>query len=175
MKIERVECEFLTFDPHNVREHDERNVEAIKESLIRFGQQKPIVVDGDGVVIAGNGTLGAAKMLGWTHIDIVRTKLTGEEAVAFAIADNRTAELARWDDQGLAAVLDSLNGDLAFAAGYSESELANVLRKAEQQAENEGIVFDPEYLVLVTCRDEKQQAEVYQLCQKENLDAKLVQ
>jgi ParB-like chromosome segregation protein Spo0J len=47
-----------------------------------------------GVVIAGNGTLAAAVELGWKDIDVVETKLKGQEAVAFAIADNRTAELA---------------------------------------------------------------------------------
>src|SRR5690554_4033428 len=94
MAIERSPIGDLTADPANVRKHSTRNLEAIKASLKRFGQQKPIVVDGNGVVIAGNGTLEAARSLGWTHIEIVRTELTGSEAVAFAIADNRTAELA---------------------------------------------------------------------------------
>ena len=65
MNIEETKIEDLHFDPANVRKHDEKNLEAIKSSLLRFGQQKPIVVDGKGIVIAGNGTLTAAKALGW--------------------------------------------------------------------------------------------------------------
>ena len=61
-------------------------------------------------MIAGNGTLTAAQELGWTEIDIVRTQLEGIEATMFAIADNRTAELAEWEDS-LAEVLQKLHTD----------------------------------------------------------------
>ena len=88
----------LSADPANVRRHSERNIEAIKASLRRFGQQKPIVVDTAGVVVAGNGTLEAARQLQWTSIYGVETKLTGSDRTAYAIADNRTAELADWDE-----------------------------------------------------------------------------
>jgi ParB-like chromosome segregation protein Spo0J len=67
-------------------------------------------VDAKGIVIAGNGTLTAAQELGWTEIDIVRTQLEGIEATMFAIADNRTAELAEWEDS-LAEVLQKLHTD----------------------------------------------------------------
>jgi hypothetical protein len=82
----------ITPDPANVRQHSDRNLEVIKGSLSAFRQQKPIVVDGDGICRAGNGTLEAARALGWTHIAVARTKLTGAEAVAYAIADNRSGD-----------------------------------------------------------------------------------
>jgi len=112
----------LSLDPSNVRKHDRKNLDAIKASLRKFGQQKPIVVDAKGIVLAGNGTLTAAKELGWTEIEITRTTLQGVEATAFAIADNRSAELAEWEDS-LADVLKSLQdadvdlADLGFAKG----------------------------------------------------------
>lgn len=122
MKIERINVAELSLDPSNVRKHDRKNLEAIKASLRKFGQQKPIVVDAKGIVLAGNGTLTAAKELGWTEIEITRTTLQGVEATAFAIADNRSAELAEWEDS-LADVLKSLAdanvdlADLGFAKG----------------------------------------------------------
>jgi ParB-like chromosome segregation protein Spo0J len=106
--IESISIDTLSHDPANVRTHSERNIRAIAASLKRFGQQKPIVVDGKGVVVAGNGTLEAARSLGWDSIDAVRTGLKGSEATAFAIADNRTSELADWDYSALADQLDSL-------------------------------------------------------------------
>jgi len=123
----------LSLDPSNVRKHSRRNLDAIKASLRKFGQQKPIVVDAKGIVLAGNGTLTAAKELGWTEIQIVRTELAGVEATAFAIADNRTAELAEWDEDGLANVLQSLkveDADLLAATGYDAAEL-DKMSKAE--------------------------------------------
>lgn len=126
MKVETVKIDSLTFDPANVRKHDEKNLAAIKASLNRFGQQKPIVVDANGVVRAGNGTLAAAKALGWKEIRIVRSSLAGSEATAYAIADNRTAELAEWDDDALAQTLAALQIEddaLAEATGFDLSEI----------------------------------------------------
>src|SRR5436190_1315380 len=80
-------------DPANARKHDTKNLEAIKSSLERFGQQRPIVARLDGTVIAGNGTFAAAQSLGWTHLAVVTTNLEGHEAIAYALADNRTGEL----------------------------------------------------------------------------------
>lgn len=97
MNIESTPISDLIEDQANARKHDDKNIDAIAASLKRFGQQKPIVVRGDGVVIAGNGTLQAAKKLGWDKIDVVRTELEGSESVAFGSVDNRTAELAEWD------------------------------------------------------------------------------
>jgi DNA modification methylase len=124
----------LTFDPANVRKHDEKNLAAIKASLNRFGQQKPIVVDASGVVRAGNGTLAAAKALGWKEIRIVRSSLSGSEATAYAIADNRTAELAEWDNDALAQTLAALqieDEELALASGFDAKEIDALLAPDE--------------------------------------------
>ena len=126
MNIQSIAVAELSLDPSNVRKHSRRNLDAIKASLRKFGQQKPIVVDAKGIVLAGNGTLTAAKELGWTEIQATRTELAGVEATAFAIADNRTAELAEWDEDGLAKVLESLkveDADLLAATGYDAAEV----------------------------------------------------
>ena len=99
MKLTTTKITELSLDPSNVRKHGRKNLDAIKASLRKFGQQKPIVVDAKGIVIAGNGTLTAAQELGWEEIEIVRTQLEGVEAAAFSIADNRTAELAEWKQE----------------------------------------------------------------------------
>lgn len=120
----------LSLDPSNVRKHSRRNLDAIKASLRKFGQQKPIVVDAKGIVLAGNGTLTAAQELGWTEIQIVRTELAGVEATAFAIADNRTAELAEWEEDKLSQVLQSIkveDADLLAATGYDAAEVDKMI------------------------------------------------
>ena len=136
MKVESVPIATLSQDPANARKHDDKNLESIKASLRRFGQQKPIVVDSSNVVRAGNGTLAAATALGWESINVVQTDLQGSEATAYAIADNRTAELAEWDESVLAASLSSLAdvdetwlSDLQF----SEKELAELVASTQEQ------------------------------------------
>ncbi len=130
MKTTQTSVSDLVADPANVRKHDSRNIEAIKGSLIRFGQQKPIVVDADGVVVAGNGTLAAARDLGWDKISTVCTDLAGPDATAYAIADNRTGELAAWDEDALAQTLASLQNDDSIdelVSGFNEQEIENLI------------------------------------------------
>ena len=130
MQIDRIKISDLSLDPANVRKHDRKNLDAIKASLRKFGQQKPIVVDAKGIVIAGNGTMTAAQELGWTEIAAYRTTLTGVEATAFAIADNRSAELAEWDEDALAKVLESVkveDADLLAATGYDAAEVDKMI------------------------------------------------
>lgn len=107
MKIESLQIESLTLDPNNARSHDDKNLRAIKGSLKEFGQRKPIVITSDNVVIAGNGTLQAALDLGWKKIAVVRIPEDWDEdkAKAFALADNRTSELADWNSIKLAEQL----------------------------------------------------------------------
>lgn len=130
MQLERIEISKLVGDPANARKHGERNLDSIVASLTRFGQQKPIVIDRAGVVRAGNGTLEAARSMGWTHIDCVRTALDGSDAIAYAIADNRTAELAEWDTGVLAATLEGLDLEgMLDHTGFDQSELDALLKE----------------------------------------------
>lgn len=125
-----VPIDTLTLDPANARTHDERNLSAIKGSLSRFGQRLPIVVQKQGLIVrAGNGRVMAARALGWTHIAAVVVDESEVEATAFAIADNRSAELAEWDDESLAKLLQSLPEDALAATGFSTDDLAELLDK----------------------------------------------
>ena len=136
MKAELVPIDSISLDPANLRRHPTRNLAAIVESLKRFGQQRPILVDAAGIVRAGNGTLMAAKQLGYKEIEIIRSELKGSEATAYAIADNRTAELAEWETDALAQTLSALQMEdekLFEATGFDAKELdAMVLREIEE-------------------------------------------
>lgn len=116
----------LRADPRNARLHPERNLEAIKVSLGRFGQLRPVVALPDGTVIAGNGTLEAARRLGWSKLAAVF--LHGDDetrARAYALADNRTADLAEWDGALLIAAVELLEeaGDDPAALGFEPADL----------------------------------------------------
>ena len=120
---ERVPIGSLKPDPHNARERTPRNQGTNTAALSRFGQQKPIVVDSDDVIRAGNGTWLAAKELGWADIWIARTALTGKEAAAYGIADNRASDLSQFNEDALIATLAEIGDDLAEIAGFDAAEL----------------------------------------------------
>jgi site-specific DNA-methyltransferase (adenine-specific) len=138
----------LHSDPANVRTHNEKNIEAIMASLKRFGQQKPIIIDSNNIVRAGNGTLSAAKKLGWDKIDAVKSNLEPTELTAYAIADNRTAELAEWDLEGLEMQLGDLDLELRDVAfeGFEFKEV-----NFEPGTEDDQQKLDKLKLTYITC------------------------
>jgi ParB-like chromosome segregation protein Spo0J len=129
MKIETLKIDDLALDPNNARKHDDQNIKAIAGSLTQFGQRKPIVVWRK-TVVAGNGTLVAARSLGWTDIQValIPEDWPADKVQAFALADNRTAELAVWDEQVLGSQLIELGeagwevADFGFATVDSASD-----------------------------------------------------
>jgi DNA modification methylase len=100
-----VRIEGLVFDPHNARGHNSDNLSAIRASLEKFGQRKPIVVNRrNQQVEAGNGLVEAAVALGWSHVAVVWVDDDPAAQRGFSLADNRTAELASWKDDVLEAL-----------------------------------------------------------------------
>lgn len=133
MKLETIQILKLTPDPKNARKHDDKNLDAIKGSLTQFGQRKPIVISQDNVIVAGNGTVEAAKRLGWTEIEAVRvpSNWSADQIKAFALADNRTAELAVWDELVMASQLLELQ-----EAGYEIAEFGFELTELPVSADD---------------------------------------
>ncbi|HVN67796.1 MAG TPA: ParB N-terminal domain-containing protein [Candidatus Sulfotelmatobacter sp.] len=83
---------------------NEKAVPEVSASIKKFGFLQPIVVDQFNTVYAGNTRLKAARALGYKTIPVVRVEHLSEKQLrAFAIADNKTAELADWDYKKLLA------------------------------------------------------------------------
>lgn len=183
----------LTPDPHNARTHSARNLEAIERSLKAFGQRKPILVRRAGMIItAGNGTFDAAKALGWTHLAAVVVDDDETTAKAYAIADNRTAELAEWDYEELERQLEELGDDLALDAGFDESEFETMAAEVEQEfaaadaerpqrpapAESAKPVkakpINPTFAIVVHCKDESAQRAMFDRLSNEGHECKLL-
>jgi DNA modification methylase len=124
-------------DPNNANEHTPENLAAIKESLQRFGQLKPIVITADRIIRAGNGTWLAAKELG-AHV-IAAVQIPTEQAhraEEYALADNQSARLSRWNATKLKEAVDRLRaaGGTPEALGFSTKELQAILAKARPAA-----------------------------------------
>lgn len=111
------------------------DVDAVAASLRRFGQRKPIVARrSDRQIIAGNHTYKAACQLGWAEIAVVLVDDDDATAKAFALADNRTAELGGYDDANLAAMIaevGELDAALLADTGWDEASVAKLLTEAD--------------------------------------------
>jgi ParB-like chromosome segregation protein Spo0J len=131
----------LRHDPKNARKHTPRNVGTIVSALQEVGAARSIVIDEQGIVLAGNATLEAAAEAGITKVRVIetngdelvavqRTGLTPTQKTRLALYDNRAAELAEWDT----AVLHDLSQDGATDGLFTDDELATLLQ-AERDAE----------------------------------------
>lgn len=84
---------------HNNPRKNEDAIDAVAASIEEFGFQQPIVVDKDMVIIVGHTRYAAAKELGLATVPVVVAKnLSEEQARAYRLADNKTNELAKWDE-----------------------------------------------------------------------------
>lgn len=131
-----VPIDSLEIDPENARLHDDPNRASIRASLIERGQILPITVRAaNRRIMTGNGTTEEALALGWTHIAATFHDYTEEQAVAWAIAHNRTAELAAWDFGQLAATMEAHPDVDWVGVGWEPAELESILEQARVEAD----------------------------------------
>jgi len=148
-----IDIDLLAPLPGNPRVGD---TEAIAASLEEFGQLKPVVVkvnkDGTAVIIAGNHTVEAARLLGWTQIAAVSvTDMDDKRARAFALTDNRINELGSTNEELLHESLMSIADeyqDYLEILGWDEFELASMDEQFYAIEQSEGTTgFVPPVLV----------------------------
>lgn len=135
----------LVPDPNNARAHDEKNLASIRSSLALFGQVEPLVVQkSTGIIIAGNGRRIAmleqnkeAEQLGsptpWETVRVVFVDIDDGKRKAMALALNRTAELANWNEKQLVDSLTALlqeEYDIADI-GWSKDDFENLTKQFE--------------------------------------------
>ena len=127
MQIIELATEDLTPYANNPRNNDAA-VRAVAASIREFGFKVPIVIDSNNVIVAGHTRHRAAQLLQLDTVPCIRADdLTEEQIQAFRLADNKTAELAEWDDDKLAVELAQLKDIDMSAFGFDElSDTAEV-------------------------------------------------
>jgi DNA modification methylase len=139
----------LTVNPRNPRTHTDRQIHQIAASIREFGWLVPIVIDEAGVILAGHGRLAAARLLGATDVPAIEVKhLTAERKRAFALADNRLAELAGWDEELLRVELSELSTlELDFEieiTGFDTIDLDCLENRRPRKAPAPEVVAEPD-------------------------------
>ena len=117
---------------NNPRKNDQA-VDMVAESIKEFGFKNPIIIDKNAVIIAGHTRLKAAQKIGLEEVPvIVADDLTEDQARAFRLVDNRTAEIAEWDFEKLTAELEDVDLDLT-AFDFTVPETINSMSEYEQR------------------------------------------
>lgn len=114
-------------------------VEAVANSIKEFGFKQPIVVDKDNIIVVGHTRFKAAKKLGLKEVPVVvATDLTDEQIKAYRLADNKTNELAEWDDELLSGELSDIEMDMSlFGFDLEEEEEKEIIEDEAPEVDEE--------------------------------------
>jgi hypothetical protein len=124
----------LILDARNPRQHSERQINQLADSIREFGFVVPAATDGEGRVVIGHGRVLAAKKLKMARIPVIEIKhLSKAQLKALRIADNKLGQNSHWDERLLAESLlelKQLDGDFDLSiTGFSLPEIDLAIQK----------------------------------------------
>lgn len=138
--LETIAIDRLIPYARNSRTHSAEQIAQVAASIREFGFTNPVLIDGEGGIIAGHGRVMAARKLGLADVPCIRlAHLSDAQKRAYIIADNKLALNAGWDDKMLAlefADLQALDFDLALT-GFADDDIAELLAELDATPEGE--------------------------------------
>lgn len=177
----------LIHDRTNPRKHNPRNLKVIVDSLQDVGFARSIVIDENNEILAGNGVTEAAAIAGMervieveadgnTIIAVRRRGLTDEQKQRMKYYDNRSGELAEWDTEQLLA---DISAGVDLSSMFRQDELDALLGGMVDDDPLNGMVpgddrYKEQYGVIVMCRSEAHQEEIFDRLSGEGLEVKVV-
>lgn len=167
MKITKKKLTELKHPEKNVRMHTDKQIAEFRRSIKMFGQIRPIVVDENNVVLAGNGLFETLISLGHTEADCyVVTGLSEKEKKKLMLADNRIFDLGVDDMSAFDSVIAELGNDLDVP-GFDEDLLKSLLAdssEVDEMMSSYGLVDDEKKAEISAAKDtyEKQEEQFSQ-------------
>lgn len=177
MKIESWPIEKVKPYDNNPRNNDDA-VDATANSIKEFGWQQPIVVDKDGVIIAGHTRLKAAKQLGLKEVPVkIAEGLTDNRVKAYRLADNKTSDLADWNYDQLADELGGVDELDMAEFGFDDKDYETEDLDDDQPGADGKDISDnlkEKFQVIVNCTDEDELQSTFEKLQEEGYDCDIL-
>jgi ParB family chromosome partitioning protein len=166
-----------------------RNDDAVKyvvESIKEFGFKVPIIIDKNGIIVAGHTRYKAAKKLNMEKVPcVIADDLTEEQVKAFRLADNKTSEMAAWDFDLLHEELDELQQfdfsmeDFGFYNNFNDDEFDDLFEsKAKEQTESRkdesADDFSGQWKVIVRAESEEEAQEIAELLNESGYECEVM-
>lgn len=180
MKIQDIDINLLKEYENNPRFNDHA-VEKVAKSIKEFGFKVPIVIDENYVIVTGHTRIKAAKELGLEKVPcLIADDLTPAQIKAFRLADNKVSEFATWDENKLFNELMDLQV-VDFNIETFGFETKSIEVPEEDYEEEEEVLntetnfnYKEQYGVIVMCKDEREQEEVYNTLLELGYECKVV-
>jgi hypothetical protein len=133
MKVQQLPLDQIKPYWRNPRDNA-KAVHAVKASIAEFGMNQPLVLDRDKVIIAGHTRYRALVELGHERAPAIIVDLDAARAKAYRIADNKTSEMAEWDDDKLTAELREIAGEVDMDIFFPGGELDKLIEGASEMS-----------------------------------------
>lgn len=122
MKIEQRDISSIQPYGRNAKEHPDKQIKQIADSITEFGFNQPIVVDKEGVIIVGHGRYFAAHLIGMNEVPVLEVDISEEKAKAYRLADNKLNE-SKWNLDIAIDELKNLTSDLLQLTGFTQLDI----------------------------------------------------
>lgn len=160
MNVVKMPLSTLKRPERNVRMHTEKQLKEFERSVTMFGQIRPIVVDDERTILAGNGLYETLLRMGWTEADVLQMQgLSDSQKKKLMLADNKIYGLGVDDLDSFDAILNELQGDLDIP-GFDEELLKSMVSQASEVTEKlqeYGTLDDEEIGEIRVARERKEQ------------------
>ena len=164
---------------------NERAIQYVANSIKEFGFKVPLVIDEKGTIVTGHTRYEACKMLGINEIPcIIADDLTEKQIKAFRIADNKTNDIAEWDDGLLSIELKDILDDIDMTDfGFGEFELSMLTEDMEPDGYDDDLIkqysnnsddFLTNKRLIITYKTEEQEQWLKKLLKEDNEELKVV-
>lgn len=160
MNVVKMPLSSLKRPERNVRMHTEKQLKEFERSVTMFGQIRPIVVDDERTILAGNGLYETLLRMGWTEADVLQMQgLSDSQKKKLMLADNKIYGLGVDDLDSFDAILNELQDDLDIP-GFDEELLKSMVSQASEVTEKlqeYGTLDDEEIGEIRVARERKEQ------------------
>lgn len=128
MKIEKIKISELKTNLNNVKHHNKRNIESIKNNIQNFNQYSPLVVNKNNYqILKGVGTYLAMKQLNMQECYVYFVDLNEKQQKQLIVLDNRTSQLSEINNNAIQKMLYDLNKNDTIFTGFSEKQIENIM------------------------------------------------
>lgn len=134
MNIEEVDIDLLKTNLNKVKHHNKKNIQSIIQSLNKFGQYSPLIVNKSNCeILKGVGTYLAMKKLKWKTCKVCFVDLDDKAQKELIILDNRTSQLSQFDNQVIEKMFYNMDKENIEFTGFNEKQVDNIMNSLSQE------------------------------------------
>ena len=159
MEIEKVNLSIIREYKKNAKLHPSEQIEQIKKSILEFGNNDPIAIDENNVIIEGHGRYMALKQLGYEEVEVIKlTHLNEEQKKAYILAHNKLTMNTDFD-------IDLLHQELGDIIDIDMSDFGfNILEDEKEEIQDTDFEeIDDQSIIIVEAESEQKLEELYEM------------